>query len=141
VLYRQRWRLVEGNCFWSCHTCGSSPPTHNTHSIFCSSTNQQSDRQFSHLSLPPSPAKNPTWSGNFHCHISFIYRQIPSNSAVIYDKWNPSCTQRRVRPGVDRYIQLLCTPSEFKSLDDIVRESSLYIGAFGTRAFTPFTTA
>lgn len=58
--------LVEGNCFWFCHTCGSRFFSR----IFCSSSNQQFDRQVSHLSLPRNPRAR---SGNFHGHnISYL---------------------------------------------------------------------
>lgn len=57
MVYRQWWRLVEGNCFWSCHTCGSSLPPLPTHTQHIFLVDQSTIRSsvFSFISPPPRP--------------------------------------------------------------------------------------
>jgi len=123
-VYRLWWRLVEGsNCFWFCHTCGSSPFSYMAY--FAHRPINNLIVSFL-IYLPPTPSiKNPTWSGNFHHHISFIYWQIPINSVIYTTNGIRRVLKHKLNLGSTGIYNSYCARRRNSRMDDIVRKSSL----------------
>lgn len=94
------------------------------HGIFCSSTNQQPDRQFSHLSPPPFLPRTPC--DQVISTVTYLLFIDKSLSILLYTRQMESVVYSNTswtwgRPVYNSY----CARRRISRMDDIVRKSSL----------------
>jgi len=101
----ERGQAVTGNCFWSCtlcHTCGS---VFSIPSARLSPVVQSTIRSSVFSFVSPD---EPTRLGNFHGHISFIYRHespaIPLHATNEIRRLTPVCPTKTTRVSDPRAI-------------------------------------